>query len=447
MTQLRDRERKTPVDSYILDRMNQGLIHWGRYQGFDTLTGVSGLNFGLAHDGSAHKNYARDTYAATNNLGIWRTRQGLTITEDGTVSGLTCGTNAANAFERIDAVVGIHQYSDTITGGVAATYSIIAGATGGPVKPGPSSTDQVILGYIHIPASAANLSAATWEPADVLGLGGLSIARKDAINRFTAQQQMNQNITPITIVQTTLPGGGRTRQIVTLPAPMDANAYFVDANLGSGYTFIHGISAAPIGTILFLIGDNSNITLKPNGMNTAERAAGYQPLENYLADASDVAFSYLGTLCLMSCYSSISGYNVWRIMFLSADDQYRLKTLEDAVTLLGSFKVGTRAVGSISKTTLTNSIGTFTYWRDNNNNVWVWFQWQTTAVSGTQIAVATFPAGFRPGQAIFGNSLSSNVALARGSWKVTSGGAISVNGESTAIGTVFEGFFSFPAES
>lgn len=447
MTQFRDRERKTAVDSYLLARMHQAIVAFGRFQGFDTLTNISGLNFDLSHAGGAFKNYARDTYNPTNNLGIWKTRQGVVVGEDAAIS-LTAVTNGANAFERIDAVVGQHQYSDTVTGGDAATYAVVQGANGGPVAPA-IATNQVLLGYLYIPASAANLTAASYTPARVRGLGGHEVGKINEINRYARMQQWNEDSVSIDIVETTLPSAGRTRQIVTFPgfslrnAAMTANTYTVGINGGTPTVKnIHGISGAPAGTVIFvnILALSDFVTLVPYAMNAAERAAGYQPIETYTMDATSMNVGaypgFKGTLIFVSTLSN-TGYLVWRLV-ANSDEMYLLRT-----------KVTTREVGAISKTTLsTSGTNTLQYWKDGNNTVHVKLTHTVTGgSSNTYSSIGTMPVNFRPGFTVYQDGLSSSLAGAvNGAVKITAAGDVAVNNNSNINATVFEFYFNYPAE-
>ena len=153
--------------------MNQwllGIFEPGRYRGFDQMN-VSGLNFTLTHTTTGIKQTKEDL-SQTAETGIALTNQGYVIQEDAAISGLSCASNASNTFIRIDLVVLSHQDVNTI-GGSPATYSVVTGPNGGAVTPAlPNPNYQLIIGTISIPASASNLSGATYTPSKTPLLGG-----------------------------------------------------------------------------------------------------------------------------------------------------------------------------------------------------------------------------------------------------------------------------------
>lgn len=159
-------------DTLLSNSMNNvllGLLEPGRYRGFDSMN-VSGLNLTLTHTITGIKQ-TLENLTQTTETAIVYTKQGYVIQEDAAISGLSCLTNASNAFIRTDLVIQTHQDVNTI-GGSPATYSIITGPNGSPTPPAlPNPTYQVIIGYISIPASAANLTGATYTPAKTPLLG------------------------------------------------------------------------------------------------------------------------------------------------------------------------------------------------------------------------------------------------------------------------------------
>lgn len=161
---------KATLLSNDMNRWLLGIFEPSRYRGYDQMN-VTGLNFTLAHTVTGIKQTKEDL-TQTAETGIVLTKQGYVIQEDAAISGLSCSTNASNAFTRIDLVVLTHQDVNTI-GGSPATYSVVTGANGGPVEPAlPNPNYQIIIGTISIPANASDLSGATYTPSKAPLLGG-----------------------------------------------------------------------------------------------------------------------------------------------------------------------------------------------------------------------------------------------------------------------------------
>lgn len=190
MAQQRFINFKDPISSFNANKKYLGIIPASVYRGFDTFTALGGLNFKLTHGitGNVFLNVDLTSSAVT---GIWVTKAGEVIQEDGEID-LAIQTNAGNAFQRIDAVVGRHNHDVINVGGLPAVYSVVKGATGGPVAPVPSGNDWVILGYITIPANAANASTSTWQRLPIPSLGNKFPALLAEVNTYQDQQQEAQ---------------------------------------------------------------------------------------------------------------------------------------------------------------------------------------------------------------------------------------------------------------
>lgn len=132
MAQERFHNYEAGIISFSENRRLSGILSPGRYYGFDTFVSTGTLTFKLQH----LSGYVRTDIdgLAEAAAGIFVTPQGTVVTEDAEVTGFTVVTNVANAFERIDAVIAEHSHVES-GGGAAATYSVIQGATGGPVAP------------------------------------------------------------------------------------------------------------------------------------------------------------------------------------------------------------------------------------------------------------------------------------------------------------------------
>lgn len=155
-------------DTFSLNWSNLLLLPYGRYAGFDATLGAS-LN--LVLDGSqTGKTKVTEDLNVTVPFSVWKTKQGIVVEEDGSISlPITAGDST---HDRIDLVVGTHQYLNT-AGGATAVYSIIEGTPAAtPVAPNLSLPEQqVILGTLRVPANATDLTGATYTPANVPDLG------------------------------------------------------------------------------------------------------------------------------------------------------------------------------------------------------------------------------------------------------------------------------------
>lgn len=150
-----------------------GILAPGRYVGFDAFANVSGLNFDLVHTTTGIEQTLEDL-TQTDPTGVVLSKSGCVVQEDAAIS-LSCTTNAANGSIRTDVVVMTYEDVNVI-GGQAATYSVIRGTDGTSAEPALTNPEtQVKIGTITIPANAANLSGATYSPAQCPLLGGHSL--------------------------------------------------------------------------------------------------------------------------------------------------------------------------------------------------------------------------------------------------------------------------------
>lgn len=243
MSQKRYVNFKDAATSVERSRQYNGIIRPGRYSGFDVFTPSAGtLNFTLGHNSDYAASEVSILEAVGNALGVWKSPFGTVIAESETVSGFTALTNASNAYERIDLVVGQHYYNEALIGGQAATYLIIKGDDGGVGAPELTNPAiQTIIGYLHIPASASNLNSATYEYARSPALGGYLPALLDQPNAFEAEVLQNESTTVIDIETV------NSDDVITLPET--ANSYRININ---GSTELKGLSTKQNGTEITL---------------------------------------------------------------------------------------------------------------------------------------------------------------------------------------------------
>ena len=306
MTQTRFHNYKRPVTTFEENRRTVGIIGSGRYAGFDTFTQLLSLTFSLDHTAIDGIRHISEAEAYENYAGVYVTPQGLIIKEDATItSGLTALTNAANAFERIDAIVATHEWNNTI-GGNAATYSVIKGADGGPVYPDATNPQkQTILGYLHIPASASNLSSATYEMAETPGLGNKDFARRDLENLFTKTQTIEY-----------LPGGQSdiepdVSEVLTLT---NGNTFLIN---NSGPYEITKITSKGVGTEINLIIGTSVV------INHSDANIDLGPAHG---DGVGRTFSAGSVLKLIQVGIDGDNYGVWKLISTMGLDNQLLTT-------------------------------------------------------------------------------------------------------------------------
>lgn len=164
MAQKRYLQWKDDDSTFNLNQMYLGIFEAGRYRGFSYNGSTSGMNLVLDQTGGAVK--VDESFANSNALGIWISKQGVVITEDGNIN-LSVSSNTSGD-DRIDLIVGTHEYTQAV-GGSVATYSIIQGTPAtNPTAPNLTfPTKQVILGRLYIPDGTTSLTASMYTPENV----------------------------------------------------------------------------------------------------------------------------------------------------------------------------------------------------------------------------------------------------------------------------------------
>nr|DAM99173.1 MAG TPA: Structural protein [Herelleviridae sp.] len=139
------------------------LIPYGVYAGFDKAP-ASNMNLVLEHSKDG-KTKVDKLLKTSPELGIWKTKQGVVITEDSPIT-LNIATGHLTA-PRIDLIVGEHQYVEA-EGGQTALYKVIQGKPSAtPVKPALTEPNkQVEIGWLYIPPACTSLDTATWHKAE-----------------------------------------------------------------------------------------------------------------------------------------------------------------------------------------------------------------------------------------------------------------------------------------
>lgn len=162
---------KGSIEAFEFNKLFLGLLAPGRYRGFDGFTATGSLTFELLHT-TTGINQTTQALGLTTPTGIAMTKQGNVVQEDANITGLSIGTNGANAFERIDVVYLEHEHT-LVIGGAPAIYGVIQGANGGPVEPALTNPNkQIKLGTLRIPASVTDLTTTLFVPSVTPGMGG-----------------------------------------------------------------------------------------------------------------------------------------------------------------------------------------------------------------------------------------------------------------------------------
>ncbi len=316
MSQVRFHNYQRPVDSFQENRRLLGLLQPGRYRGFDGLASYVGLGGVIGHTTTGITQTNADNTTSTGPTGVWVAPNGMIIHETTALASIAFSTNAANAFERIDAVYGEQEWLAS-AGGQAAIYGVEEGATGGPVYPVVSDPlTQVILGYLHIPANASDLSAATWEAASIPMLGNADLiinhpeldtryARLAFKNRFDCLNSFDQASafgsvasgvwTPTEDGNTFLWPGAASNTITKIKSIGDGTEIKIYTTGGTGNTLSLNLSTATAGSDLgircpewLLLAGGATMVIKESMSVTLTQIGGIWYVTEYtdvLADA------------------------------------------------------------------------------------------------------------------------------------------------------------------
>lgn len=270
MSQERFHNYQRPVDSDQENKRLLGLFEPGRYRGFDGFSFAS-LTASIYHTSTGIIETAADNTTQSAPKAVWVSPLG-TIIKENAILNLTFDTNSGNTHERIDLIYGEHQWLSS-PGGQAAIYGVVKGSMSSTVKPVLAHPKyQVVLGYIHIPAGATDLTSATWECALVPNIANASLilnhpeldaryARLAAENVFSKLNQWKEvssvTVDGVTAKKLTLGDGGNTYGVVF-----------------SGGQHLDYIETKQNGTILF-VAFASTVIL---GHNKGSVPSGYTPL-------------------------------------------------------------------------------------------------------------------------------------------------------------------------
>lgn len=190
MSQQRLRNYKHAILSFEHNIFNLGMHNPGRYCGFDTMDVEEGdgpQQVILYHTASGLQ-YKDPVNTTIGPIGVVLTPQGDIIMETEAIGPIAIDTNSGNSETRYDLVVMNHNHT-VIVGGQPATYSIIKGPVGNPIK--PVLTDplkQVAIGVIELPPNASAPDTYIYTKSKSPDSGDGEDARLNDPNRFTAIQ-------------------------------------------------------------------------------------------------------------------------------------------------------------------------------------------------------------------------------------------------------------------
>jgi hypothetical protein len=178
---------KDEDSTYDLNVRQTGIIPFGRYKGFDPVP--DGMSITLKRNTTHATRVELDLSTAL--IGVWVTRQGAVVVEDGDINLPLSDGDATHP--RIDIIVGTHNHVES-AGGIAATYSIVEGTPAAdPVAPGVlDETTDVILGYLTIPAGATEVLEEMYTYARIPDFADdATLPHLDKIQKFSATQFMH----------------------------------------------------------------------------------------------------------------------------------------------------------------------------------------------------------------------------------------------------------------
>lgn len=175
-----------------LNKANQGSIPSGRYYGFVWLDSNPSLTATFEHVDNGMTIIDSDSpITRTEGVGEWRTKQGGIIQE---TASITATFDAPSTLDRIDLLVGQHQYVQS-AGGAVATYVVIKGTeSANPIAPALTlPNEQTILGQMYIPGGGTDLTDATFTLAPKPDFAGdTTVAHLDRTQTFEEENRISQ---------------------------------------------------------------------------------------------------------------------------------------------------------------------------------------------------------------------------------------------------------------
>jgi hypothetical protein len=370
-----------PLISITENNRISGLVAAGRYRGFDTLIpkpSNSVLHFAIGHGPDSVTRYTQNLVAIPN-MGIFVTPQGTVIGDDAETPALNISSNLT-ANPRWDAIVATHQH-EQISGGVAALYSVVPGTPApSPSLPTINQANQVILGYLIVPAGTTTISQTIYVPSPKRGLGGDIYARLQFPNRFEQllSEAQGPNITSVVNnrVDTTLLGNVI---VVDTATPI---RFLMEKPIGTRITLIRsqnstGFVNPPANVGYLTVNRTPNPTEFSQGWRGIRYFADYTGINTGMELPVGPVEMPFSAVTLVMANTGASG-NVWVVMNNDYEIFRQHRLLEQAVTQLitdvaniqNTLNALVGNVGNINTLNASNRIAIFQQRGDITNIGW-----------------------------------------------------------------------------
>lgn len=261
---------KDPLTSFEHNMVKFGIHGPGRFVGFDTLIPNGALGFSVTHDGS-NQTLPNQLGDNIGPIGVFMSKQGVTVVEDAPITGLNIDSNAGNNNDRIDLLIATHQYTE-IAGGQNAVYGIVKGSVFQTLRPSVGKYD-VILGQILMPANVIDVSFATYTKERNPDSGDGPDARIDLPNVYQGTN-LNNHAGIISF-----PDGTDAALCTTWGFPSTGNSFNLSPskNYNLDALRIAGITNQDGGTITLILNPFVKIRsgIQPDGTSITK---GYRPI-------------------------------------------------------------------------------------------------------------------------------------------------------------------------
>lgn len=239
MSQKRFINYKGPITSFEANEKYTGILEPTVYRGFDAIQNQTGLTFTLSHALTGEYFTGKDQNL-TPPRGVWVTRQGIVVKEDGVIEFTT--TAHVGLLPRFDLLVGEHEYDELSSGGLPATYKVLTGTTSAPPLP---SENQTPIGVLTVNSNGTLQYTRVRTPQ----LGGKFAAILNEDNRFTHRVSLNHATANVVSTDYQL------EDRATILALGTANTYRVTNPTG----FLDLVVEEPAGTEINLIFENDTV--------------------------------------------------------------------------------------------------------------------------------------------------------------------------------------------
>lgn len=238
MSQTRYISYKAPITSFEANEKYMGILEPTVYKGFDRYTS-EGLLLSILHDETGEE-FTKKDGSLTFQRGVWITRQGIVVKEDGIIS-VEIELNNGN-LPRYDLLVGEHEYDELSQGGLPAVYKVLKGTTAGyPMI----SSYQTPIAEVIVPGQSIDASGVIYRRVRTPQLGGKYAAILNEVNTFTNQVHFKQSVANITTESIS----SNARQIIS--SLEGANTFLVSN--GTGVAFLDLLPNLPAGTEINLV--------------------------------------------------------------------------------------------------------------------------------------------------------------------------------------------------